>query len=127
MYVFLLIPCAFHNKAQGQASTMNENLLPKVSAFEFSLLMAIRVGGTHVDSTRLTRVLFGDATGREIPTAQVYAALQRLEQDGMISSRETELEPEPIQGEKSERLYELTVLGQETLEDSFRNIRQFQR
>ncbi|SOC30512.1 helix-turn-helix transcriptional regulator [Thalassospira xiamenensis] len=108
---------------------MNENPLPKVTAFEFSLLMAIRVGGPNVDDTRLTKVVFGDATGREIPTAQVYAALQRLEQDGMITSRETtELtELEPIQGEKSERLYELTVLGQETLEDSFRNIHQFQR
>ncbi len=61
-------------------------------------------------------------TGREVSYGAIYTTLSRLEQDGVLRSREGEKTPE--RGGRAKRFFELTGLGVKHLEAAFREVEQ---
>ncbi|MPR35189.1 PadR family transcriptional regulator [Salmonirosea aquatica] len=56
-----------------------------------------------------------EETGRSVRLNQVHAALQRLEDKGMVKSHMGE--PTPERGGRRKRLFNITAYGQRTLRD----------
>ncbi len=80
--------------------------------FEQMVLLAlIRLGENAYGMT--IRQVIQERAGRPVSIGQVYAALERLEGKGNLTSRVSD--PEPIRGGRSKKLYGLTSEGEAAL------------
>jgi DNA-binding PadR family transcriptional regulator len=88
-----------------------------VSDFEAMVLLAVIRAGDHAYGVPVSREL-ERATGRTIAVAAVYAALQRLEKRGLVSSRTGD--PTPIRGGRAKRVFHVTASGVEAARETAR-------
>lgn len=54
--------------------------------------------------------------GRDVAIGQLYLALSKLVDQRLVSFRHTE--PEPVQGGRSKKVFQLEALGAQVLEDA---------
>ena len=80
--------------------------------FEESVLMAILHLGNDTYGVPLRRRL-EEVTGRMVSVGALYTTLDRLEQKGFVSSRQSE--PTPERGGRSKRYFQVTGLGEAAL------------
>ena len=79
-----------------------------VSDFEAMVLLAVIRVGDDAYGVPVGREL-ESVTGRTVAVAAVYAALQRLESRGLVSSETGE--PTPIRGGRAKRVFRATAKG----------------
>lgn len=82
--------------------------------FEEVVLLTVAVLGEGAYGVAITDEL-DRQTGRSVSISAVHAALQRLEEKGMLSSRMGEATAE--RGGRRKRLFAVTALGSRTLQD----------
>lgn len=82
--------------------------------FEEVVLLTVAVLGEGAYGVAITDEL-DRQTGRSVSISAVHAALQRLEEKGMLSSRMGEATAE--RGGRRKRLFTVTALGSRTLQD----------
>jgi PadR family transcriptional regulator, regulatory protein PadR len=87
--------------------------------FEELVLLTAAVLSGHAYGVAITHEII-QQTNRNVRLNQVHAALQRLEEKGMVRSRMGE--PTPERGGRRKRLFTVTAYGQQTLSD-IQNIR----
>jgi PadR family transcriptional regulator len=81
---------------------------PLLTDFELMILLAILRTGDQAYGVPIAREL--EAAGRRnVAVAAVYAALDRLERDGMVASRIGESTPE--RGGRAKRVFQVTSQG----------------
>ncbi len=81
---------------------------PLLTDFELMILLAILRTGDQAYGVPIAREL--EAAGRRnVAVAAVYAALDRLERDGMVASRMGESTPE--RGGRAKRVFRVTSQG----------------
>jgi PadR family transcriptional regulator PadR len=79
-----------------------------LGSFELMVLLAVMRLGDDAYGVPITREL-EDHTGHEVAVASVYAALQRLEEKGLVSSSLGE--PTPERGGKAKKYFRITGKG----------------
>jgi len=79
-----------------------------VGSFEFAVINAITVLGPKAFAAEITRHLT-KYLNRRVALAQVFLSLERLEDKGLLSSRETQ--PEPVRGGRRRRVFRLEASG----------------
>ena len=82
--------------------------------FEEVVLLTVAVLGSGAYGVAITDEL-EQQTGRSVSISAVHAALHRLEEKGMLSSRMGDATAE--RGGRRKRLFTVTVLGSRTLHD----------
>jgi DNA-binding PadR family transcriptional regulator len=85
--------------------------------FELLILLAILKVGDEAYGVPVAREVEA-ATGREVSRASVYAALDRLEQMGLVTT--TLSAPTPIRGGRSKRLLKVSGKGVRAVRDAQR-------
>lgn len=91
-------------------------IIPK--GFQFAVLRAVPVLGADACGTEILEYL-QRASGTEIPSAQVYVALKRLERHGVIEDAPSQDRPAGRRGHPR-RVFRLTMSGQQSLEAGMR-------
>lgn len=86
----------------------------RLGEFEELTLLAVRALGNRTYAVPIQRFVEQSA-GRNVAMGAVYAALERLEAKGHLTSVYGEATPEP--GGKRKRLFSVTPLGVRTLKD----------
>jgi PadR family transcriptional regulator PadR len=86
----------------------------RLGEFEELMLLAIRALEPPVYAVPVQRFI-AKTTGRDVVMGAVYAALDRLEQKGLVRSTMGEATPEP--GGKRKRLFRVTPEGMRMLKD----------
>ena len=76
--------------------------------FELIVLLALLRLGENAYGVLIARTI-EDGTGRGVGIGSVYAALERLEQKGLVSSRLGE--PTPERGGRAKRYFRVTAAG----------------
>jgi PadR family transcriptional regulator PadR len=79
-----------------------------LGSFELMVLLAVLGLGNEAYGVPITQELEAEA-GREVAVASVYAALQRLEDKGLVRSRLGE--PTPERGGRAKKFFEVTARG----------------
>ncbi|AKD56600.1 PadR family transcriptional regulator [Spirosoma radiotolerans] len=82
--------------------------------FEEIVLLTVAVLEGQAYGVALTHEII-EQTGRSVRLNQIHAALQRLEDKGMVKSEMGE--PTPERGGRRKRLFTVTVYGQRTLQE----------
>lgn len=85
----------------------------EVGPFELRLLASINGLRDQAWGSKLRRDL-SDDLGRDVAIGQLYLALSRLERDGFIASEK--MDPEPIRGGRSKKVFRLEAPGVRALE-----------
>ncbi|HSY01022.1 MAG TPA: helix-turn-helix transcriptional regulator [Acidobacteriaceae bacterium] len=85
--------------------------------FELMVLLAVIRLGDEAYGVPLTREL-GEVRGREVSAGSVYAALERLEAKGLVSSNLGEATPE--RGGRAKRYFRVTEDGLSTARETRR-------
>ena len=80
----------------------------QLGEFELIVLLALLRVGENAYGVPIARVI-EEITGREAAVGSVYAALQRLEQKGMVSSSLGD--PTPERGGRAKRYFRVTRAG----------------
>jgi DNA-binding PadR family transcriptional regulator len=80
------------------------------------LLAVIRLEGNAYGVT--VRDAIDEFTGRDVIVGQVYVALERLEDKGLLRSRVAK--PQPTPGGRARRLFTITPAGRRALDSSRR-------
>ncbi|MGQ3301199.1 hypothetical protein [Reyranella sp.] len=89
---------------------MNEGAATKpLQHFEFQLLLAVEALGTEAFPAELARRLTHHL-GRHVSLAQVFVALERLEDKGCVSS-ETVIPDPPVRGGRRRRVFRVEPNG----------------
>ena len=86
----------------------------RLGEFEELTLLAIRAIDPPVYAVPVQRFI-ADATGRDVVMGAIYAALDRLEEKGLV--RSSLGEPTPERGGKRKRLFAITPDGVRLLKD----------
>ena len=81
---------------------------PSVGPFELAVLEHVAVLGEMAFPAEIARHL-SKKQDRQVSLAQVFIALERLEDKGYLSSRETE--PERVRGGRRRRVFQLEASG----------------
>ena len=89
----------------------------RLGEFEELTLLAIRALEPPVYAVPIQRFI-ARTTGRDVVMGAIYAALDRLEQKGLVRSTFGEATPEP--GGKRKRLFTVTAEGMRLLKDQRR-------
>lgn len=89
----------------------------RLGEFEELTLLAIRALEPPVYAVPIQRFI-AKTTGRDVVMGAIYAALDRLEQKGLVRSTFGEATPEP--GGKRKRLFAVTAEGMRLLKDQRR-------
>jgi PadR family transcriptional regulator PadR len=76
--------------------------------FELMILLTLIRLGDNAYGVPISKELF-DKTGREVALGSVYAALERLERKGFVSS--TFGDPTPARGGRAKRYFRTTLSG----------------
>jgi|SRR5205809_1592422 len=85
--------------------------------FELMLLLALLRLREHAYGVTIAQEL-EEQTGREVVVASVYAALERLQERGLVTSSVGESTPE--RGGRAKRYFRITAAGIEDLRDAQR-------
>jgi PadR family transcriptional regulator, regulatory protein PadR len=85
--------------------------------FELMVLLAVIRIGEDAYGVPIARELEA-ASGREVGVGSVYAALERLEGKGLVSSRVGE--PTPERGGRAKQYFEVTSAGRRAVRDARR-------
>lgn len=80
----------------------------QLGEFELIVLLALLRLGDDAYGVPIARVI-EESTGREVGIGSVYAALERLEQKGLVASRLGE--PTPERGGRAKRYFRVTKAG----------------
>lgn len=78
------------------------------------VLLVVAMLGSEAYGVRITHEII-EQTERDVRLNQVHASLQRLEEKGMIKSKMGE--PTPERGGRRKRLFTMTALGKQTLNE----------
>ena len=76
--------------------------------FELMIMLALIRLGEDAYGVPISKTL-QESMGREVPLGSVYAALERLEEKGLVSSRIGE--PTPERGGRAKRYFRVTAKG----------------
>jgi PadR family transcriptional regulator PadR len=90
---------------------------PSVSSFELMVLLAVMRLGEGAYGVPVAREI-EETTGRSVALAAIYAALQRLEEKGLVSSALGE--PTASRGGRAKRFFRVTGKGVKEVRDSRR-------
>ena len=85
--------------------------------FELMVLIAVISIGEDAYGVPITRELEA-ASGREVAIGSVYAALERLEEKALVTSRVGE--PTPERGGRAKQYFEVTSAGRKAVRDARR-------
>lgn len=88
-----------------------------ISEFELMVLVAVLRVGDEAYGLPIAREI-EEVTGRSVTVAGIYAALQRLEEKGLVSSSLGE--PTAIRGGRAKRFFRVTAAGLEEARESRR-------
>jgi PadR family transcriptional regulator, regulatory protein PadR len=90
--------------------TIVEQMPPRsqLGEFELIVMLALLRLGDDAYGVPIARVI-EESTGREVGIGSVYAALERLEQKGLVASRLGE--PTPERGGRAKRYFRITKAG----------------
>lgn len=92
-----------------------------LSEFELLVLLAaIRLGPDQAYTVTISEDIRG-RTGRPVRRSTVFAALKRMEDQGLVSSRKGE--PHPNRGGRPPRLITVETPGREAVRETTRNIK----
>jgi PadR family transcriptional regulator len=80
----------------------------QLGEFELIVLLALLRAGENAYGVPIARVI-EESTGREAGIGSVYAALERLQQKGLVASRLGE--PTPERGGRAKRYFRVTKAG----------------
>lgn len=83
-----------------------------VGPFSLRVLASIQKLGDRAWGANLQRYL-SEMLERDVAIGQLYLALSKLAEQGLISFRHTE--PEPVQGGRSKKVFQLEALGAQVL------------
>jgi PadR family transcriptional regulator, regulatory protein PadR len=98
-----------------------EEMAGRLGNFELMILLAVMRLQDAAYGVPISREL-EEATGRAVAIASVYAALERLEQRGLVKS---ELgDPTPERGGRAKRTFRVTAGGVRAVQDSKRALTQ---
>ncbi len=87
--------------------------------FELMLLLALLRLREHAYGVTIAQEL-EEQTGREVVVASVYAALERLQERGLVTSSVGESTPE--RGGRAKRYFRITAAGIEEVRDAQRSL-----
>jgi PadR family transcriptional regulator PadR len=87
--------------------------------FELMLLLALLRLREHAYGVTIAQEL-EEQTGREVVVASVYAALERLQERGLVTSSIGDSTPE--RGGRAKRYFRITAAGIEDLRDAKRSL-----
>ena len=87
--------------------------------FELMVLLAVIRIGEDAYGVPITRELEA-ASGREVGIGSVYAALERLEEKSLVSSRTGD--PTPERGGRAKQYFEVTSAGHGAVRDARRTL-----
>ena len=76
--------------------------------FAFAVISAVSQLGTNAYPAEITRHL-SKILQRHVSLAQVFVALERLEDKGLLTSREAT--PEPVRGGRRRRVFQMEAFG----------------
>ena len=76
--------------------------------FEFAVITAVSQLGSNAYPAELARQL-SKSLNRHVSLAQVFVALERMEDKGFVSSRDSE--PDPVRGGRRRRIFQLEASG----------------
>jgi DNA-binding PadR family transcriptional regulator len=82
--------------------------------FEEVVLLVVAMLESEAYGVKITHEII-EQTERDVRLNQVHASLQRLEEKGMIKSKMGE--PTPERGGRRKRLFTMTALGKQTLNE----------
>lgn len=85
--------------------------------FELMVLLAVISTGEDAYGVPIARELEA-ATGKEVGLGSVYAALARLEEKALVSSRTGD--PTPERGGRAKQYFEVTTAGRKAVRDARR-------
>jgi hypothetical protein len=102
---------------RGSPKGTNEASAPKevdrlIGPFSLRVLASIQRLGDRAWGANLQRDL-SEMLGRDVAIGQLYLALSKLVDQQLISFRHTK--PEPVQGGRSKKIFQLEVLGAQVL------------
>ena len=101
------------NRTQHREAVNREKQPARVlQHFEFAVLMSVLLLREEAYPAAIARRLT-DQLGRHVSLAQVYVALERMHDKGLVDSRLSD--PEPVRGGRSKRVFALKALGQQAL------------
>jgi|SRR5580700_313563 PadR family transcriptional regulator PadR len=83
--------------------------------FEHSVLLSVLSLGTKSFPAEIARRLT-KTLDRHVSLAQVFTALQRMEERGLVSSQESD--PEPVRGGRRRRIFRLEASGEHALRET---------
>jgi hypothetical protein len=86
-----------------------------IGPFSLRLLASIQRLGDRAWGANLQRDL-SEMLGRDVAIGQLYTALSKLTDQGLISFWQTD--PEPVQGGRSKKVFRLEALGAQALESA---------
>jgi DNA-binding PadR family transcriptional regulator len=83
--------------------------------FEHAVILAVSNLGKDAFPAEITRRL-SKTLNRHVSLAQVFVALERLEDKGYVTSRETA--PQPVQGGRRRRVFQMEASGAQAIRDT---------
>ena len=83
--------------------------------FELMILLAVMRGGDQAYGVAIARDI-EETTGRSVLLGAVYAALERLERNGLVAS--TVGEPTAARGGRAKRFFRVTARGLRSVKDT---------
>lgn len=112
-YMFSAKPAV--SRRSGPRKGLAPHRQPAVRAgdFEHAVLAAVRRLNGSAFGAAICRDL-SSRMGRDVALAQVYVALARLEEKGLLSHHYTD--PEPVRGGRSRKTYHLEASGVQALD-----------
>ena len=90
---------------------------PSLGEFEELVMLTVGLLYDEAYAVAVTEEII-ERTGRSLSVSAVHQTLYRLEKKGMLSSRLDN--PEPVRGGKRKRIFNITLYGKNTLDDSLK-------
>lgn len=102
----------FNGTTKASTSAIPSRL---IGGFSLRLLASIKQLGDRAWGANLQRDL-SQRLGREVAIGQLYLTLSRLTDHGLISFKL--LDPEPVQGGRAKKLFQLEASGEQALDSA---------
>ncbi len=110
-----------HNEGSVQTTSVTDNLpfglqsdhkIKVLQHFEYEVILAVNSLTGNAFPAEITRRL-SVTLNRHVSLAQVFVALERLEDKGFVSSRESD--PEPVRGGRRRRIFKVEASGTQAI------------
>jgi DNA-binding PadR family transcriptional regulator len=109
------LPHASGANALARAETASDQKPKVLQHFEHAVIVAVSQLGADAYPAEITRAL-SNKLQKHVSLAQVFTALERLEDKGFVSSQETR--PEPVRGGRRRRVFQMEASGAQALRDT---------